>query len=239
VLGGDPVVWLIYTLYLLPALLVAIPAHEMGHALAAYWMGDRSVLAFGYLRPQVRRYIEPYGVVAVVLANTGWGRPAPVQSGRIGYGRQRALYAVAGPAANLALAILFGLILRVFTAAGVVPRPTSTNPVSLLAWLDYALFFLNLSIFAFQLLPIPGLDGWEIVAAFLRRRNPQFFMRAELNRTTVWVVCALIVFFGPILLRFDVLGAVVGIFFQPVSTLILGACGNYISLHPCPLSGGF
>ncbi len=238
--GGDPVAWLIWSLYLVPALVLAIPAHELGHAVAAYRMGDRSVAAFGYLRPQVRRFLEPYGVVAVFLANIGWGHPVPIQAGRIGYGGgRRALYAVAGPAANLALAVVFGLVLRAAIAFGIAPRPTGTNPVSMLAWLVYAIFFLNLAIFAFQLLPIPGLDGWEIVAAFFRRRNPRFFMQAETNRQTVWIVAAVVVFFGPLLVHFDILGAAVGIFFQPASTVILGACGSYISLHPCPLSGGF
>lgn len=237
--GGDPVTWLIWTVYLVPALLIAIPAHEMGHALAAYWLGDRSVLAFGYLRPQVRRYIDPYGALAVVLANTGWGRPAPVQSGAVRYGRARVLYALAGPATNLLLAVVFGLVLRFALAAGVVPRPTSSNPVSMALWLDYAIYFLNLSVFALNLLPIPGLDGWEVVAALFRRSNPRFFMQVEFNRQTIWIVCLVVAFLGPLLVHFDVLGAVVGIFFQPASTVILGACGSYVSLHPCPLSGGF
>ena len=234
--GGDVVTWLIWSLYLVPALVVAIPAHEMGHAFAAYRMGDRSVLAFGYLRPQIRRYIDPYGALAVFFANVGWGRPAPIQAGRVGYGSRRALYAFAGPATNLGLAIVFGAIVRLFLGVGIPPRPAALSaPVSMVAWLAYALFFLNLAIFAFQLLPVPGLDGWEIVAALFRRRSPNFFMRVELNKQTIWIVCFIAAFLGPLLLHFDVLGAVVGIFYEPASTLILGACGSYVSLHPCPL----
>ena len=51
--------------------------------------------------------------------------------------------------------------------------------------------------------------------------------------------CALIVLFAPLLLRFSVLDAAVGIFFQPASTAILGTCGGYVVLHPCPVSGRF
>lgn len=233
--GGDPVTWLIWTIYLVPAMLVAIPAHEMGHALAAYWLGDRSVLAFGYLRPQVRRYLDPYGALAVILANVGWGRPAPIQSGRVGYGRARVLYALAGPATNLLLAVVFGLIVRAALAAGYLPRPTSANPVSMLLWLFYASYFLNLAIFAFQLLPIPALDGYEVIATLFRRSNPRLFMRIDFNRQTIWMVCVVVAVLGPLLVRFDILGAVVGIFFEPASKLILGACGTYISLRPCPL----
>ncbi len=233
---GDPITFLIWSIFLVPALFVAIPGHELGHAWAADWLGDKSVRAFGYLRPQFRRYMDAYGIIAVFLANVGWGRPAPIQSGRVGYsGPRRALYSVAGPAANLAIAIVIGLALRALIAAGFFPAPDPGNPIRAAAFVLYAAYFLNLAFFAFQLLPIPGLDGWEIVAAFLRRRNPAFFMNVEQNRQTIWIVAVLIVVVGPFLLHFNPLGAVVGIFFEPASYLILGRCGGYIALNPCPL----
>ena len=233
---GDPVAFLVTAIFLVPALLIAIPAHELGHAFAADRLGDRSVRGFGYLRPQIRRFIDPYGLIAVFLANVAWGRPVPVQASRIGYsGTPRALYSAAGPAANLAIAVVFGIVLRLLYAAGIFATPFTTNPVAIAAFAVYAIYFLNLATFAFQLLPIPGLDGWEIVAAFLRRRNPRWFMQVEGNRQTIWMVCLLIVFIGPFLLHFNILGAVVGIFFEPASNLILGKCVAYTSLQPCPL----
>ena len=235
-IGGDPILFLITSIFLVPALLLAIPAHELGHAFAADRLGDHSVRAFGYLKPQVKRFLDVYGVLAVILANVGWGRPAPIQAGRIGYaGPRRALYSLAGPLTNLALAVVLGIALRVILAAGIFPRPTSTNPIQWAAFVVYAAYFLNLAIFAFQLLPIPGLDGWEIVAAFFRRRNPAFFMRAEQNRQTIWIVCLIVIFIGPLLLHFQLLGAIVGIFFEPASYAILGQCVGYTSLNPCPL----
>jgi Zn-dependent protease len=235
-LFGDPVLFLITSIFLIPALLLAIPAHELGHAYAADRLGDHSVRGFGYLKPQVRRFLDTYGVIAVFLANIAWGRPAPIQAGRIGYaGVRRALYSAAGPATNLALAVILGIALRFLFAAGIFPRPTGINPVQWAAFVVYAAYFLNLAMFAFQLLPIPGLDGWEIVAAFFRRRNPAFFMRAEQNRQTIWMVCLIVIFIGPLLLKFSLLGAVVGILFEPASYLILGQCVGYTSLNPCPV----
>jgi Zn-dependent protease len=233
---GDPVQFLIWSLYLIPAALIAIPAHEMGHALGAYLLGDRSVRHWGYLKPQFRRYIDTYGLIAVFLANVGWGRPAPIQESKLGYtGGRRALYRVAGPLANLAIAVVFGIALRIILLSGIGASPTSLQPLQLLAWEVLAIYFLNLAIFAFQLLPVPGLDGWEILAALLRRRWPKFFTQAEMNRQTIWIICAVAIFFGPLLLRFSVLGAVVGIFFEPASLLIVGGCPHYVSLNPCPL----
>jgi Zn-dependent protease len=233
---GDPITFLIWSLYLIPAAVIAIPGHELGHALGAYLLGDRSVRYWGYLKPQLRRYIDPYGMVAVFLANVGWGRPAPIQDSKIGYsGGRRALYRLAGPRANQFQAFVFGVALRSLVLAGIRPSPVSAQPLMLVAFAVFAMYFLNLAIFAFQLLPIPGLDGWEIVAALLRRRSPGFFMRAEMNRQTIWIICIAAIFFGPLLLHFSVLGAVVGVFFEPASLLILGQCVSYVSLQPCPL----
>ena len=235
-IGGDPIAFLLWSLFLVPALFVAIPGHELGHALAADRLGDRSVRAFGNLKPQFRRFLDPYGVIAVFLANVGWGRPAPIQEGRIGYsGTRRALYALGGPAANLALAAVFGVAVRLLIAAGYPPVPEPRLPLNAVVFIVYAIYFLNLSLFAFQLLPIPGLDGWDIVAALFRRRNPGWFMRVEANRQTIWIVCLIVIFVGPLLLRFNLLGAVVGIFYEPASYLILGRCTGYIVLNPCPL----
>src|SRR5439155_180722 len=91
-------------LALVPAVAIAIPAHEMGHAAAAYFQGDRSVRYFGYFKPDPRRFLDPLGVIAVFVALVGWGRRVPIQSNRISGTRQKVLYEVGGPAANLAVA---------------------------------------------------------------------------------------------------------------------------------------
>src|SRR5260370_21273278 len=96
---------------LVPALLIAIPVHEMGHAAAAYFQGDRSVRYFGYFTLNPRRFLEPAGVIAVFMLLTGWGRRAPVQPNRISTGRQRLGCFLGRPAANLIAAIPFALLL--------------------------------------------------------------------------------------------------------------------------------
>src|ERR1700730_15673023 len=74
---------------LVPALLIAIPVHEMGHAAAAYFQGDRSVRYFGYFTLDPRRFLDPLGVIAVFVALVGWGRRVPVKPTRISSVRQR------------------------------------------------------------------------------------------------------------------------------------------------------
>jgi Zn-dependent protease len=237
---GDPIVFVIGSLFLVPALFVAIPVHELGHAVAAVLMGDPSPRNRGYLRPG-RRLFNVYGVIAAFLVNVTWGNPIPVNEYRLTGAGRKLVHALGGPVANLLAAVVFGVIVRLLVALGgfVTLTTFSQPPLGLLTTVCYGIFFLNLSTFAFQLLPVPGLDGWRVVEALFRSRNPRFFFNVQANLRTIWIVALLIVLFAPLLLRFSVLDAAVGIFFQPASTAILGTCGGYVVLHPCPVSGRF
>ena len=229
---------LIGLLALVPALLIAIPVHEMGHAAAAYFQGDRSVRYFGYFKPDPRRFLDPLGVLAVFAALVGWGRRVPIQANRINSVRQRVIFELGGPAANLAVAIILGILLRVWAGAGL---PVSyDSAVGIAGLFLYAIVFLNLSIFAFQLLPIPGLDGWNIVEAIFRNRNARFFYNVEVRKREIWAGCVVVLIVFQFLQGFNVLNLVMTPFFQPASLISIGECDGYrvpgfTGLYPCRL----
>jgi len=221
-------------LALVPAALVAIPVHELGHALVAYVIGDRSVRYFGHLTYNPKRLIDPLGALAVLVALVGWGRRVPVQSNRINTTGRRVLYELGGPAANLVVGIVLGVVLRTLFA-GVTP---SFTPLWFLALLVYATWFLNLSIMAFQLLPIPGLDGWNIVEALFRNRNPRFFFDVSARRREIWIGCIFVAVLFQLFQGSNLLGIVMSPFFTPASLISLGQCGGYAvqgfnGLRPC------
>lgn len=235
---GDPIRFLIGSFFLIPAILIAVPVHELGHGIAAHLMGDPSPRNRGYLVPRPRLFINVYGVLAALFANVAWGTAIPVNEYRLrGIGR-KLIYALGGPAANLVFAVVFGIGLRALLQRGAVVEFTTRvlTPLDYLTTACYAIFFLNLSMFAFQLLPVPGLDGWKVIEAIFRDRSPRFFFNVHGHEQQIWLAAVAIIFLGPLLVHFDILGAVVGIFFQPASTLILGTCAGYTSLNPCPLS---
>jgi len=222
---------------LIPALLVAIPLHEMGHAAAAYLLGDRSVRYFGYFTWNPRRFIDPLGVIAVFIALVGWGRKVPVQPNRISSMGQKVLYELGGPAANLLAALVFGVILRVLFSTG--NEPSISSPLGIASYLLYAIWFLNVSIFAFQLLPIPGLDGWDIIEALFRNRNPRFFFSVSTRRREIWIGAIVVIFIGSVF-RVPVLNLVMSPFYTPASLISLGTCMGYgvpgfNALAPCLL----
>ncbi|HSR26143.1 MAG TPA: site-2 protease family protein [Candidatus Eisenbacteria bacterium] len=234
---GDPIVFLIGSIFLIPAVLVAAPVHELGHAVAAVLMGDPSPRNRGYLRLDPRPFYERYGVVAAFVVNVTWGSRVPVNEYRLTGTGRKLVYALGGPAANLVVAAVFGVLVRVLMGPGAFPDVATfaQPPLGYVATIVYAIYFLNLSTFAFQLLPVPGLDGWRVAEALFRNRNPRFFFNVAEKRQTIWLVAAGVIFLAPLLLRFSVLNAVVGIFFQPASSAILGSCTGYVVLDPCPL----
>jgi Zn-dependent protease len=223
---------------LIPAIVVAIPAHEMGHAVVAYFLGDRSVRYFGWLSVNPRRFLDPYGVLAVVVALVGWGRRVPIQSNRINTTAQKVLVELGGPAANLAVAIVLGFLYRALVRAG-VPVSFDIGAGLLLAAI-YVIVFLNLSLFAFQLLPIPGLDGWNIVEHLFRSRNPRFFYDVSARRREVWAGVVIVLFALNFLAHVNLLWYVMTPFYQPASLISLGVCDGYAipglsALFPCLL----
>ncbi len=229
--------FLLSAVMLVPALLIAIPVHEMGHAAAAYLQGDRSVRYFGYFTLNPRRFIDPIGVIAVFVALVGWGRKVPVQPNRISTVRQRLVHALGGPIANLVVALVLGLVLRTLIGAGL--RPSLTLSSGLVAYLIYAVWFLNLSLFAFHLLPIPGLDGWDILEIIFRSRAPRLFFNASVRRREIWAGVVIVIFVGS-LIGIPVLSYVMTPFYKPASLISLGQCTGYgvpgfNALYPCLL----
>lgn len=226
------VAFIVGALALVPALLIAIPVHEMGHAAAAYLLGDRSVRYFGYFTPDPRRFLDPFGVLAVFIALVGWGRRVPVQSNRITTPGQKVIYELGGPVANLAVALAFGIIWRVMLATGIAGVP---------GLFVYAIAFLNLSLFAFQLLPIPGLDGWAIVEALFRNRNARFFYDVNMRRREIWAGCVIVLVAFQFFQGASLLNVVMTPFYEPASLISTGRCDGYaipglIGLYPCLVS---
>ncbi len=210
---------------LVPAIAIAIPVHEMGHAAAAYLLGDRSVRYFGYFSIDPRRFVEPIGVLAVFLALVGWGRRVPIQANRINTTPKKVLYELGGPGANLLVALVVGQVVRVMLQHGY--RLDFLDPQAVLLGFIYVIVFLNLSLFAFNLLPVPGLDGWNIIENLFRSRWPRFFFEVHVRQREIWAGVVLIVILFNFFNHVNLLNPIMSPFFQPASLISTGACLPY------------
>lgn len=237
---GDAQTFIVSTLFLIPAIALAIPVHELAHSYAALWQGDRTPRSQGYMRWTWSAFFDPYGVAAALIGRVGWGVMAPVNEYKLRGTGGRLMWALAGPVANLVLAIPFGIALRLMvpSVAGTFTFRTFVQPpVNDLFYLVLALYFFNLAMFAFNLLPIPGLDGWRVLEALFRSRNPRFFFEAGARRREVWGVAVVVVLIASFV-GLDVLGWVMSPFYHPASSLIFGGCLGYPGRTPClPLGG--
>jgi Zn-dependent protease len=141
------------------ALVVGITFHEFSHAFTADQLGDHRPRALGRVSLNPVAHIDPIGALVFVLAGFGWGKPVPVnvyalRPGRVGM----AMVAGAGPIANVVVAVAAAAVYRVLDIAGVGGMA-----------LDVMWFVVlyNLLLAAFNLLPIPPLDGYNVALAFL------------------------------------------------------------------------
>jgi len=142
-------------------LLVPLPVHEFSHALAAYRLGDGTAKMMGRLTLNPIAHFDPVGALMLLLIGFGRAKPTPINPYNLAYGRYgEAIVAFAGPASNLVLAVAFALPLRyIYTTAMVVPDVLS----SVLQFL----VVINVILFVFNLIPIPPLDGSNVVYGLL------------------------------------------------------------------------
>ncbi len=198
--------------------------HEAAHAWAAMRGGDLTAYHGGQVSldplPHIRR--EPFGMVVLPLLSvmvSGWpfGFASAPYDPRwaLAHPRRAALMSLAGPAANLLLVVIAGIGLRAGEAAGVFMAPGQVSFGQLadapgggiwaaVAFFLGALFSLNLVLFAFNLIPLPPLDGSGALPLLMSREQSAAYQQfLWSNPMLVWVGMIIAwqlfdVIFGPI-----------------------------------------
>jgi Zn-dependent protease len=162
---GDDVDWLAYLsvfVFVIAGWVVSLCLHEFGHAFTAWRFGDRDIALRGYLNMDPRRYVSPVWSIVVPIAITvigGIGLPGAAVYVRMSNmsARQRTLVSLAGPAANLLLAVLLLEATNLYF-----------DPLHPVLWAGVAfLGFLQITALLLNLLPIPGLDGYNALEPHL------------------------------------------------------------------------
>ncbi len=170
--------------YAIPVIF-AITLHEAAHGYVARMFGDPTAYQAGRISLNPARHIDPVGtllVPAVILLMSkllgspgmlfGWAKPVPVDFGRLRRPKKDMLWvALAGPAANLLMAILWVFSLRLFLETGMQES----------FWFEMAMagVQVNLVLMALNLLPIPPLDGGRILFSLLPNRLAWQYSKIE------------------------------------------------------------
>lgn len=183
---------------LVPALLAVI-LHEVSHGYAAERFGDPTARLLGRLNLNPMRHLDPIGTIAVFIFGFGWARPVPVNPGNFRRPRRDMIWvALAGPTANLLLAVVSALLLR---GAGMLDSTTlgesriyvqMSTPVKMMAGFS---LYINVLLGVFNLIPLPPLDGGRILTGILPEKQAALINRLE---PFGFVLILLLIFFTDI-----------------------------------------
>jgi len=150
-------------------LLLAITIHEFAHALMADKLGDPTPQSQGRVTLNPLAHLDPVGTIMLLIFGFGWGKPVNFDPFNLKNPRKdTALISLAGPASNITLAIILGLITKLLA-------------LPLLTGLLYPLIYINLVLAIFNLVPVYPLDGEKILSGLLPR-NLSFEFQSIMQR---------------------------------------------------------
>ncbi|TAH11363.1 MAG: site-2 protease family protein [Curvibacter sp.] len=167
-------------IYALPVLF-AITVHEAAHGYAALHFGDKTAWSMGRITLNPAKHIDPVGTILMPLllyfATSGaflfgYAKPVPVRFGNLKNPKRDMIWvALAGPGANLAMALAWGIALYLLQGVGV------TEPFFLKMCQGGVL--VNVVMFVFNLFPLPPLDGGRILVGLLPLKQAMAVSRIE------------------------------------------------------------
>jgi len=161
----------IQTLLLLaPPVLLALTFHEYAHAFVANMYVDDTAKQSGRLTLNPLRHLDPLGTIMIFLVHFGWAKPVPVNPHRLKNPKKDMLWiSAAGPLANMALALVSGILLRlIFSSVGI---PDQHSMTGLLTFMVIMSLQINLALAIFNVLPIAPLDGSKILFGLLPSKH--------------------------------------------------------------------
>ncbi len=178
-------------------LLIGFPVHEAAHAWSAYLQGDATAKMFGRLTLNPRVHLDPTGSMLLIISALagwviGWAKPTPYNAANLRDRRNgEVLVAMAGPAANMAVAIVAAIVFRLIVSLQLaVPIEVG---IVLLYFIQYQVILA-----IFNLLPIPPLDGSALLLRFLSPRQA-WEVRAALAQYGLIVLLVIVVLLAPVL----------------------------------------
>lgn len=204
-------------------LLMAITIHEFSHALVAYRLGDPTAKRMGRLSLNPLVHLDPLGTLMMVITaltgiGIGWGKPTPVSPWNLRPGRRlgMGLVAAGGPISNVLLALVLAVVMRVLF---VLPLAVPGAVVSALG----ILIGLNVGLAAFNLLPLPMLDGFHILMGIISgiRARWAYDLSYQLERVEPHgPMILLVLILLPRVLRIDILGLLITPIYEVLSRLV-------------------
>lgn len=170
---SNPGEWIMSEMMILPGIVIGLTFHEFAHALVADKLGDNTPRMQGRVSISPLDHVDPIGFIALIFVGFGWGKPVEINPYNFkNRRRDELLVSFAGVAMNFLLAVIFAVILKVYTSY-TGAWPGMGNMSEIIADIIFYVIYINLVLMVFNLLPIPPLDGFNILTEIfdLRRYN--------------------------------------------------------------------
>lgn len=182
---------------------VAISVHEFGHAYVAHLLGDDTAKMSGRMTLDPLKHLDPLGLIMLIIARFGWAKPVPVNPNNFkNYKVGNLIVSLAGPAFNLLTAIIFANLMRFANIEAML--------IIFNAIVSYCIGFA-----AFNLLPLPPLDGWGIISTFIPLKYYDVAYKYESMSTFIFILLILTNF------HLIILNPIVNVLYSIVATFII------------------
>ncbi|MBR5182508.1 MAG: site-2 protease family protein [Clostridiales bacterium] len=233
-LGLSPQEIVLYGLVMLFALMLSFSVHEFMHAFAADRLGDPTPRNMGRLTLNPLAHLDPVGTILLLVAGFGWGKPVMYNPNRLNklksFRLMNIMVHLAGVTGNFILALISGIIgtlIACIAHGRVAPGSAAATAVSTVIMAFTYTETFSLMLLAFNLLPIPPLDGFHVVEELLpyKWRSSEGYRKFEMfSPYAIWLL-----FIASYAAPFDILGVVLTIIETPFILFINLIC-NLISM---------
>lgn len=155
---------------------VAISVHEFGHAYSAHLLGDDTAKMYGRMTLNPAKHLDIMGLIAMLIVHIGWAKPVPVNPNNFkNYKVGNVIVSLAGVTANIIISIIC-VIIKKHVNMYAITKITS------------AIIIYNVSFAAFNLLPIPPLDGWGVISSFIPYKYNEIAYKYESMSSIIFLV---------------------------------------------------
>ena len=170
---------------------VAISVHEFGHAYSAHLLGDDTAKMYGRMTLNPAKHLDIMGLIAMLIVHIGWAKPVHVNPNNFkNYKVGNVIVSLAGVTANIIISIIC-VIIKKHVNMYAITEITS------------AIIIYNVSFAAFNLLPIPPLDGWGVISSFIPYKYNEIAYKYESMSSIIFLVLiitgAYSIFISPII----------------------------------------